>query len=301
MYDVIILGSGPAGLSAAVYASRAGLSFAVIEKEYMGTGQIAYTEQVDNYLGYCGIDGFSLGEKFREHAEALGTEFIDGEVVSLSRQGDLWKTELSDGNTAESRTVIYALGASPKKIGIPGEEEFTGRGVSYCALCDGAFFTGKTVAVIGGGDTALSDVVYLSKMAEMVYVVHRRNEFRASDSLVKKAEKTANIEFILEAVPTEITGGESVDGIKLDQNGNERILSTDGVFVAVGSRPNTAILSGIADLDERGYIIADESGITSAAGLFAAGDVRTKTVRQVITAAADGANAVVSAFNYINR
>ena len=301
MYDVMILGSGPAGLSAAVYASRAGLSFAVIEKDYMGTGQIVYTEQVDNYLGYCGIDGFSLGEKFREHAEALGTEFIEGEVTELSRTDSGWKAVLSDGNITESKTVIYALGASPKKLGITGEEEFSGRGVSYCALCDGAFFEGKTVTVIGGGDTALGDALYLSKTSEKVYIIHRRSEFRASASLVKKAEETANIEFILEAVPSEITGADSVTGIKLTQNGKERNLSTDGVFVAVGSLPNTALVSGTAELDDRGYVIADESCITSAEGLFAAGDVRTKAVRQVITAAADGANALVSALNCINK
>ncbi|MBP5577950.1 MAG: FAD-dependent oxidoreductase [Ruminococcus sp.] len=301
MYDVIILGSGPAGLSAAVYASRAGLSFAVVEKEYMGTGQIAYTEQVDNYLGYCGIDGFSLGEKFREHAEALGTEFIEGEVTELSHTGSGWEIKLSDGNIIESQTVIYALGASPKKLGIAGEEEFTGRGVSYCALCDGAFFEGKTVTVIGGGDTALGDALYLSKTASKVYVIHRRNEFRANASLVKKAEETANIEFVLEAVPSEIIGEDSVTGIKLNQKGAEKTLSTDGVFIAVGSLPNTALLSGTADLDDRGYVIADESCVTSAEGLFAAGDVRTKAVRQVITAAADGANAVISALEYINK
>ena len=301
MYDVIILGSGPAGLSAAVYASRAGLSFAVIEKDYMGTGQIAYTEQVDNYLGYYSIDGFSLGEKFREHAEALGTEFIEGEVTELSRTDSGWKVALSDGNNFEAKTVIYALGASPKKLGIAGEEEFAGRGVSYCALCDGAFFEGKTVTVIGGGDTALSDALYLSKTAEKVYVVHRRNKFRANASLVKKAEEAANIEFVLEAVPTEIIGAESVTGIKYTRNGTEKTLGTDGVFAAVGSLPNTSLLKGTADLDERGYVIADESCITSAEGLFAAGDVRTKAVRQVITAAADGANAAVSALNCINN
>ena len=301
MYDVMILGSGPAGLSAAVYASRAGLSFAVIEKDYMGTGQIAYTEQVDNYLGYFGIGGFSLGEKFREHAEALGTEFIEGEVTELSRTDSGWKILLSDGNNVESKTVIYALGASPKKLGISGEEEFSGRGVSYCALCDGAFFEGKTVAVIGGGDTALGDALYLSKTAEKVYIIHRRSELRANASLVKKAEGTENIQFVPESVPLEIIGAESVTSIKYTQKGTEKNMNTDGVFVAVGSLPNTSLLSGIADLDNRGYIIADENCITSADGLFAAGDVRTKGVRQVITAAADGANAVVSALDYINK
>ena len=301
MYDVIILGSGPAGLSAAVYASRAGLSFAVVEKEYMGTGQIAYTEQVDNYLGYYSIDGFSLGEKFREHAETLGTEFIEGEVTELSKTKNGWKIVLADGNVIDSRAVIYALGASPRKLDITGESELAGRGVSYCALCDGAFFEGKTVAVIGGGDTALSDAMYLSKTAEKVYIMHRRDKFRANASLVKKAEEAENIEFVLEAVPTEIVGGDSVTGVRYTQTGAEKLLNTDGVFVAVGTLPNTALLSSTAELDERGYVIADENCITSAEGLFAAGDVRTKAVRQVITAAADGANALVSALDYINE
>ena len=299
MYDIIIIGSGPAGLTAAIYACRAGLSFAVIEKEYMGTGQIVYTEQIDNYPGYPGIDGYTLGEKFREHAEALGTVFIENEVTALAKAGKSWEISLSDSGKLEAKAVIYAAGASPKKLGIPGESEFSGRGVSYCALCDGAFFEGRTVAVIGGGDTALSDALYLSKMAEKVYVIHRRDSFRANNSLVKKAEERRNIEFILNAVPTEITGGDAVTGLKV-QCGGTRIISADGVFVAIGSLPDTDMLRGIADLDERGYVIASESGITSAEGLFAAGDVRTKEVRQIVTAAADGANALISAQNYLN-
>ena len=299
MYDIIIIGSSPAGLTAAIYACRAGLSFAVIEKEYMGTGQIVYTEQIDNYPGYPGIDGYTLGEKFREHAEALGTVFIENEVTALAKAGKSWEISLSDSGKLEAKAVIYAAGASPKKLGIPGESEFSGRGVSYCALCDGAFFEGRTVAVIGGGDTALSDALYLSKMAEKVYVIHRRDSFRANNSLVKKAEERRNIEFILNAVPTEITGGDAVTGLKV-QCGGTRIISADGVFVAIGSLPDTDMLRGIADLDERGYVIASESGITSAEGLFAAGDVRTKEVRQIVTAAADGANALISAQNYLN-
>ena len=301
MYDVIIIGSGPAGLSAAVYAARAGLSFAVIEKEYMGTGQIAYTERVDNYLGYYGTDGFSLGEKFREHAEMLGTEFIECEVTGLSAFSGGWRIETSDVDIIESKTVIYAAGAVPKKLGIPGEAEFAGRGVSYCALCDGEFFREKNVAVIGGGDTALSDALYLAKMAEKVYVVHRRDSFRANNSLTEKVSECKNVEFVLNAVPVEITGGEAVTGLKILQDGAEKTIDTDGIFAAVGSVPNTAILKEIAELDENGYVIADERCITSANGLLAAGDVRTKEVRQVITAAADGANAVVSAEKYLNK
>ena len=301
MYDIIIIGSGPAGLSAAIYAARAGLSFAVLEKEYMGTGQIAYTERVDNYPGLFGIDGFSLGEKFREHAEELGTEFIECEVTCLVKTESGWRAETADGEALEAKTVIYAAGASPKKLDIPGESEFAGRGVSYCALCDGAFFEGKSVAVIGGGDTALSDALYLSKMAEKVYIVHRRGSFRANASLVKKVEELSNIELVLNAVPTAITGNDSVTGLEVSQNGISRTIPVEGIFAAIGSVPNTALLNGIAELDERGYVAAGEDTITSAPGLFAAGDVRTKGVRQVVTAAADGANAAISAENYINN
>jgi len=299
MFDLIILGSGPAGVTAAIYASRAGLYHTVIEKEYMGTGQIAFTERVDNYPGLYGTDGFSLGEKFREHAEALGTEFTEGEVIGLEKSGDIWKVTLSDGTVLESKAVIYAAGASPKTLGIKGEAEFTGRGVSYCALCDGAFFEGKAVAVIGGGDTALSDALYLSGMAEKVYLIHRRDTFRASPSLVKQASAKENIIFIMKAVPVEITGAANVTGIILEHDGLKETLSVSGVFAAVGSIPNTSLLTGLCDLDDRGYVIAGEDCLTSAAGLYAAGDVRTKALRQVITAAADGACAATAAYGYI--
>ena len=294
MYDIIIIGSGPAGLSAAVYASRAKLRFAVIEKEFMGTGQIAYTERVDNYPGFYGIDGYSLGEKFREHAEELGTEFIEGEVISLARTDKVWTITLSDGSNYESKAVIFAAGASPGRLDIKGEKELTGRGVSYCALCDGAFYEGKTVAVIGGGETALSDALYLSKMAEKVYLIHRRDSFRANQSLIDKVVNDTNIEPVYNALPDEILGTDSAEGVKITQSGESKTITADGIFIAVGTIPNTAILDGIAELDEKGYVIADESCKTSAEGLFAAGDVRTKSVRQVITAAADGANAVCS-------
>lgn len=295
MYDIIIIGSGPAGLSAAVYASRAKLRFAVIEKEFMGTGQIAYTERVDNYPGFYGIDGYSLGEKFREHAEELGTEFIEGEVISLARTDKVWTITLSDGSNYVSKAVIYAAGASPGRLDIKGEKELTGRGVSYCALCDGAFYEGKTVAVIGGGETALSDALYLSKMAEKVYLIHRRDSFRANQTLIDKVVNDTNIEPVYNALPDEILGTDSAEGVKITQSGESKTITADGIFIAVGTIPNTAILDGIAELDEKGYVIADESCKTSAEGLFAAGDVRTKQVRQVITAAADGANAVINA------
>ncbi len=301
MYDIIILGSGPAGLTAAIYASRAGLKFAVIEKEYLGTGQIAFAERVDNYPGFYGTDGYSLGEKLREHAETLGTEFIEGEVAALAKSGSVWNISLSDGGKLEAKAVIYALGASPRKLGIKGESEYLGRGVSYCALCDGAFFAGKTVAVIGGGDTALSDALYLSKTAEKVYLIHRRDTFRANKTLSDKVKAADNIELVLNAVPTEIAGGENAEIIIITHDGTSRAVAVSGIFVAVGTVPNTALVKGIAELDETGYIKAGEDCVTAAAGLFAAGDVRTKNVRQVITAAADGANAVISAGKYLDN
>ena len=297
MFDLIILGSGPAGLTASIYAARAGLRFTVIEKEYMGTGQIAYAERVDNYPGFYGLDGYTLGEKFREHAEALGTKFNEGKVTALANADGVWSITFSDGCTTQTKAVIYALGASPRKLGIPGEAELTGRGVSYCALCDGAFFAGKAVAVIGGGDTALSDALYLSKSAEKVYLVHRRDTFRANKALTDKVLAVPNIQPVYKAVPAEIIGTDKVTGLRL----SDGELAVEGVFIAIGTVPNTKLLDGLSVLDGYGYIRAGEDGVTPAEGLFAAGDVRTKSVRQVITAAADGAIAVNSVCIYLNN
>ena len=297
MFDLIILGSGPAGLTASIYAARAGLRFTVIEKEYMGTGQIAYAERVDNYPGFYGLDGYTLGEKFREHAEALGTKFIEGKVTVLANADGVWSITFSDGCTTQTKAVIYALGASPRKLGIPGEAELTGRGVSYCALCDGAFFAGKAVAVIGGGDTALSDALYLSKSTEKVYLVHRRDTFRANKALTDKVLAVPNIQPVYKAVPAEIIGTDKVTGLRL----SDGELAVEGVFIAIGTVPNTKLLDGLSVLDGYGYIRAGEDGVTPAEGLFAAGDVRTKSVRQVITAAADGAIAVNSVCIYLNN
>lgn len=298
VYDTIIVGSGPAGLSAAVYAKRAELNFIVIEKEYLGTGQIAESERVDNYLGLFGESGYDLGEKFRSHAEALGTEFVDGEVKSIIPDDVNYRVSLSDGSSFLTKTVIYAAGASHRKLGIKGEAELSGKGVSYCAVCDGAFYKGKTVAVIGGGDTALGDALYLSEIAERVILVHRRDEFRAGKALQSRVLAKANIECVLNAVPTEILGEKRVEGLKILQNGAEETLSADGVFVAVGTVPDSGALGQLVELDG-GYVKADEDCTTSAKGIFAAGDIRTKALRQVITAAADGANAVLSVENYL--
>lgn len=296
MYDVLIIGSGPAGLSAAIYGKRALLDLAVIEKDYMGTGQIAVTEQVDNYPGLPGISGYDLGEKLRSHAEQLGTEFIEAEVTGLEKSADGWQVALSGGKTETARAVIYAAGASHRKPGVPGDDK---QRISYCAVCDGFFYKDKTVAVIGGGDTALGDALYLSKLAKTVYLVHRRNEFRANKSLQKRVADTENIVPVLGAVLTGITGADSADGIDFIQDNEQKHLAVDGVFIAIGSVPNTAPLQGICELDG-GYVVAGEDCVTSAPGLFAAGDIRTTPLRQVITAAADGANAINSAEKYLN-
>lgn len=301
MYDAVIIGSGPAGLSAAVYAKRAQLKAVVIEKNYMGTGQIAVSERVDNYLGLYGESGFDLGEKFRSHAVSLGVEFIENEVSAIVPEDDLFNIAFTDNTNIQSKTIIYAAGANPRKLNIKGESEFTGKGVSYCAVCDGAFYKDKTVAVVGGGDTALQDALLLSKIAKVVYLIHRRDEFRANKSLQKSVKQTQNIKLILNAVQKEIIGDKKVSAVKILHNGNEELLNVDGIFAAVGTVPNSSLLNDIAELDDNGYVFANEDGITSAKGIFAAGDVRTKRLRQVVTAVSDGANCVQSVEEYLSN
>lgn len=296
MVDIIIVGSGPAGMSAAVYGKRAGLSVLVIEKVYYGTGQVAESSHVDNYLGIPGINGYELGEKFRSHAEGLGVEFKDGEVIRFEKAADRWYVHLKNGETLESKTVVYAAGASHRHLGVPGEEEFSGKGVSYCATCDGAFFKGKDVAVVGGGNTAMDDAIYLSDICKKVYLVHRRDVFRGDATTLMKLKETENIELVVPAKVQEVKGEQVVTALQLEDG---RSLEVSGVFVAVGMQPATSMLQGIVLMNDNGYIIADETGKTSAAGFFAAGDVRTKELRQIITAVADGANAATSAERYI--
>lgn len=296
MLDVLIVGSGPAGLSAAVYAKRAGLNVLVAEKVYYGSGQIAESNLVDNYLGFAGINGYELGQKFREHAEKLGVEFKNGEAGQFEAVDGIWRVRFKDGEILESRTVIYAAGAIHRHLGVPGEKEFSGKGVSYCATCDGAFFRNKVTAVIGGGDTALDDAVYLSDSSSKVYLVHRRNEFRGSAKTVEILKQKNNVEFVLEAKPAQIKGTDRVQELKLEDG---RSLAVDGVFIAAGMIPVTDAVKDVVELDGNGYIVADETGKTSANGFFAAGDVRTKALRQVVTAVSDGANAATMAEQYI--
>lgn len=300
MYDLIIIGAGPAGLSAAVYAARAELDFIVIEGSMMQGGQILTTYDVDNYLGLPGIGGFDMGMKFAEHAKKLGVSFVTENVVSMEVQGDV-KSVKTDKNTYETKTIIIATGAVHKKAGIPGEAEFTGKGVSYCATCDGAFFKNKVTAVVGGGDVAVEDALYLSRVCGKVYLIHRRDEFRAAKSLVKKARETDNIEFVLDSVVEKIDGENKVRSINIRSKKGATIktLEVDGVFFAVGMQPVTAFVDKNIEMNEAGYIIAGEDCATNIPGVYAAGDIRTKQLRQIITAAADGANAVTSVEKYI--
>ena len=296
-YDVGIIGSGPAGLSAAIYAKRANLSAVVIEKEYEGTGQIAESGRVDNYLGLPGISGYDLGEQFREHAVKLGVSFLEQEVTEIKKEDSAVFTIIfEDGSSVEAKTVIYAAGATPRRANIPGEQEYSGKGVSYCAICDGSFYRGKKVAVLGGGDTALDDAVYLADLAEQVYVIHRRKEFRGAATTVEKLRKKENVTFVLEHQVKEITGAEKVNGVVLEDG---TAIAVDGVFVAYGSVPQTNLVKELVTLDAAGYVKAEETGETSLAGLYVAGDARTKKLRQVVTAVSDGANAATAVVEYL--
>jgi len=301
MYDVIIIGSGPAGLSAAIYGKRAGLDLLVIEKAPMSGGQVLNTYEVDNYLGMPGINGFDMGVQFRAHAEKLGTTFREDEVTAVERQGENWLVKLGDESLV-TKAVILATGAEHAKLQVPGEEELTGMGVSYCATCDGAFFKGKTVAVVGGGDVALEDAIYLSRTCEKVYLIHRRDRLRGAGTLQQELKKLPNIEILYSHTVTEICGEDSVEGLKIKdlKTGLLSELPVSGVFIAVGIVPDTGLVRNLTACDENGYILAGEDCAADAPGLFAAGDIRKKPIRQIVTAVADGANAAVSAGNYLN-
>ena len=295
IYDLIIIGSGPAGLSAAIYAQRARLDALVIEKEMMSGGQVLTTYEVDNYPGLPGINGFDLGMKFREHADRLGARFAEDQVLQVEKteEGFLVKGEKEIYRT---RTVLIATGAAHRKLGVPGEERLAGMGVSYCATCDGAFFRDKVTAVAGGGDVALEDAIFLSRICRKVYLIHRRDELRGAKSLQEAVMALDNVEILWDTVIEEIQGDGQVESLKLKnkKTGEERDLPVQGVFIAVGIMPNSQAFEGTVEMDH-GYIIAGEDCRTSVPGILAAGDVRTKQLRQIVTAAADGANAVTSA------
>ena len=300
MYDIIIIGSGPAGLSAAIYAQRACLDTIVIEKNGISGGQVLNTWEVDNYPGFPGVTGFELSRQFREHANKLGARVVQDEVVQVELSGNVKKV-VCEEETYEARCVILASGAHHRTLEVPGEEELRGAGVSYCATCDGAFFRGRTVAVVGGGDAALEDAIFLARMCEKVYIVHRRDKLRGAKRLQERLQALENIEFVWNSETVAIEGNAQVEALRLRQTktGEEKRLDVDGVFIAVGIAPESDLYAGQLELDEQGYIRADESGQTSVPGVFAAGDVRTKALRQILTAASDGANCVASAERYL--
>ncbi len=300
MKDITIIGAGPAGLSAAVYAIRAGLEVEVIETEYMPGGQVLTTYEVDNYLGFHGINGFDLGMKFKEHAEGMGIKFKSGKVSEIRKKDSDFEVVCGE-EILDTHTVLVATGAENRKLGVEGEARLQGKGVSYCATCDGAFFRGKDAVVIGGSYTAVEDAIYLSALCNKVYLVHRRDKLRAGAFLEKQLFACENVEIIWNSTVEQILGEDKVSGIELKdvKTGDIRELTIDGVFVAVGTIPRTDLLKGIAELDSNGYAIADETCKTSATGIYVAGDLRTKPLRQISTAVADGANATTSIWNYL--
>ena len=302
IYDMIIIGSGPAGLAAAVYGQRAKLDLVVIEKQMISGGQIINTLEVDNYPGLPGIGGFELGQKFREHAEKLGTAFVTDEVKEVRINKDGTRTVVGAETDYTAKTVVIASGAEHSLLGVPGEKELTGSGVSYCATCDGNFYRNKVTAVVGGGDVALGDALYLARLCQKVYLIHRRDSFRGAKVLEDKVRAAENIELVLDSTVEEIRGEGQVKAIlvKNKKSGAESELAIDGLFIAVGIVPESKSFPFL-ETDERGYVLADETCETNVPGVYAAGDVRKKQLRQVITAVADGANAVESAVRYLTE
>ena len=300
MYDVIIIGSGPAGLAAAIYAKRAALETLVLEKTPISGGQIINTYEVDNYPGLPGISGMELGQKMRGHVDAQHAEVKTATVKEIIDHGDYKLVCTSEGDF-ETRTIVLAMGASHRQLGVPGENELCGMGVSYCATCDGAFFKGRDVAVVGGGDVALEDALFLARGCNKVYLIHRRDAFRGAKVLQKQVEEKENIVCVMDSVVDEIVGEDLVEKVcisnKKTQQSSE--LSVQGIFIAVGISPNTKEMQGLPKQDDAGYIIAAEDGVTDIPGIFVAGDCRTKQLRQVITATADGANAITSVERYL--
>ena len=300
IYDVIIVGGGPGGYTAALYATRAGLSTLILEKMAVG-GQMAATSVIENYPGFDeGIDGFSLGEKMKAGAEKFGAETVFAEVTGSLLEGNVKEIQTTEG-TFYSKTVIIATGASPRKLGLEEEDKLVGRGVGYCAVCDGMFYRGKDVVVVGGGNSAVEDAIYLSRICNKVRLVHRRDTFRASKIYQDELFKTENIELILDSEVKEILYEEKVNGVRVVNNktGVDSIIATDGVFISIGRQPISDIWKGQVDMDDAGYIVADETTKTNIPGVYAVGDVRTKALRQVVTATADGAVAAHYVEEYI--
>lgn len=294
--DLIICGGGAAGLTSAVYAARSGLDFVLIDISSSMGSQITQTADVDNYTGFEKVNGMELVMKFYEHAKALNAPMINDEVQEITKKNGIFTVKCAQGEY-KSRTVIYCSGASHRELGVKGEKELLGRGVGYCAVCDGFFYRNKTVVVVGGGNTAVTDALYLSKICKKVVLVHRRDSLRAEKILVERLENAENVELMFNSEVAEILGEKGADGVLL-KSGEK--IDCDGVFIAVGIVPRSDTVKNLAKLDDNGYIVADESGKTSLDGLFAAGDVRTKELRQIITACSDGANCVDSVNKFLD-
>ena len=302
MYDILVVGAGPAGLTAAIYAARSGLGVAVVEKQVPG-GQIAYTHQLENYPGFAeGISGGAFSQQLKEQAERFGAKVLSDEILSVDFSGQS-KKAMGRGGNYEARAVILAMGAAPRKLGLPGEDSMVGAGLSYCATCDGAFFRGKDTIVIGGGDTAFEDALYLCDVAKSVTLVHRRQEFRAQEYLINKAKEKENLTMLLGYRPKALEGVLGFEAIVLEstETGQEKKLAADGLFVAIGRIPDTGILQGQLALDKAGYLPSSEDTRTEIPGVFAAGDVRAKALRQVATAVSEGAVAAEQAREFLNR
>lgn len=307
MHDLIIIGAGPAGLSAAIYASRAELDYILIEENFVNGGQIIDTYEIDNYPGLPGLSGMDLAQKMADHAEKLGAEVVNAAVEGLELEGEVKKVKTDEG-TFEARAVIIASGAAHSHLGVPGEEELAGRGVSYCATCDGAFYRGKITVVVGGGDVAVEDAIFLARGCEKVYVVHRRDELRAVKTLQTALFALPNVEMVWDSNLKSINEGTAENGkagkaasvtVVNKYDKSERVIDADGVFIAVGITPRSGFVGTGVETNAGGYIVAGETCETSIPGVFAAGDVRAKQLRQVVTAVADGANAVTSVQRYL--
>lgn len=301
MYDIVIIGAGPAGLSAAIYGQRAGKETLLIDAKGFG-GQIINTPEVENYPGIKKVSGFELATNLYEQATELGAEIVYEKAVGIEDAGNHKKVK-TESAVYDTKSVIIATGAKNRPMGLENEEKYTGAGVSYCATCDGAFFRGRDVAVIGGGNTALEDAEVLSGIADKVYLVHRRDAFRGEEANVKRLREKENVEFVLNSVPVELVGDMMISGLKVKNVKTEETITllVQGVFVAIGQMPDNKDFADVAGLDEKGYVAAGEECLTRTPGIFTAGDCRTKKVRQLATAAADGAVAALAAVEYINN
>ena len=301
VYDVLVIGGGPGGYTAALYAARANLSVMVLEKLTPG-GQMGTTDVIDNYPGFPeGVGGFELALQMQKGAQRFGAQTQLSEVISVELGGTVKQVRTQDG-TYQARTVVLASGAHPRELGLSGEQELRGRGVSYCATCDGMFYRGKTVAVVGGGNTAVSDVLYLSRLCQKVYLIHRRDQLRASKVYLDPLQQAENVEFVWDSQVQELLYGDVLTGVQVrhKKTGELREIPCDGLFVAVGHVPNTELYQGQVELDQAGYVLADETTQTNLPGVFAVGDLRKKPLRQVITAASDGAVAAHFIEEYVS-